>query len=75
MPVVNIHLAQRAEPTSREDKAALIDGVTRVMQEVLGKRREDVVVLIHELDPDNWGQGGQTASQLRRERAAGATKR
>ena len=75
MPVVNIHLAQRAEPTSREDKAALIDGVTRVMQEVLGKRREDVVVLIHELDPDNWGQGGQTASQLRRERAAGAIKR
>lgn len=74
MPLVNIHLAQRAEPTSREDKAALIEGVTRVMQDVLGKRREDVVVLIHELDPDNWGQGGQTATQLRLARAAAAKR-
>lgn len=72
MPVVNIHLAQRAEPTSRAEKAALIEGITRVMQDVLGKRRDDVVVLIHELDPDSWGQGGQTATQLREARAAGS---
>ncbi len=36
------------------------------MVRTLDKRAEDVVVLIEELDPDNWGQGGITATELRR---------
>jgi 4-oxalocrotonate tautomerase len=68
MPVVTIRLARRAEPTSAAQKQALISGVTRLMQEVLAKRPEDVTVLIEELDPDNWGQGGLTATELRRRR-------
>ena len=51
-------------------KAELIAGVTDLLVETLGKRAEDVVVLIEELDPDNWGQGGITASELRRRRVA-----
>jgi len=69
MPYINIKLARRATPTSAEQKQALIEGVTRLMQEVLGKRPEDVLVLIEELDPDNWGQGGVSATELRARRA------
>ena len=65
MPVVTIRLARREPPTTREQKAQLIDGVTQLMQDVLAKRREDVVVLIDEIDPENWGQGGESATQLR----------
>lgn len=70
MPLVTITLARRATPTSPEEKAELIAGVTDLLVETLGKRAEDVAVLIEELDPDNWGQGGITASELRRRRVA-----
>jgi 4-oxalocrotonate tautomerase len=68
VPLVTIKLARREEPTTREQKAALISGVTQLLQDILAKRAEDVVVLIEELDPDNWGQGGQTATALRQKR-------
>jgi 4-oxalocrotonate tautomerase len=70
MPVVTIHLARREAPTTREQKAALIRGVTQLLQEVLAKRPEDVTVLIDEIDPDNWGQGGESATVLRAKRRA-----
>ncbi len=72
MPVVTIRLARREPPTTREQKAQLIDGVTQLMQDVLAKRREDVVVLIDEIDAENWGQGGESATQLRERRRSRA---
>ena len=68
MPLVTIKLARREEPTTAEQKAALISGMTQLLQDILAKRPEDVVVLIEEVDPDNWGQGGQTATALRQKR-------
>ena len=68
MPLVTITLAKREPATSPEKKAELITRVTDLLVETLGKRAEDVVVLIEELDPDNWGQGGVTASEIRRRR-------
>jgi 4-oxalocrotonate tautomerase len=70
MPLVTITLAKREPATSPEKKAELITRVTDLLVETLGKRAEDVVVLIEELDPDNWGQGGVTASEIRRRRIA-----
>jgi 4-oxalocrotonate tautomerase len=73
--LVTITLARRATPTSPEKKAELIAGVTDLLVETLGKRAEDVVVLIEELDPDNWGQGGIPASEIRRRRVATTAER
>jgi 4-oxalocrotonate tautomerase len=70
MPLVTIKLARRDEPITREQKVTLIAGVTQLLQDTLAKRREDVVVVIEEIDPDNWGQGGQTATALRQGRKA-----
>ena len=70
MPLVTITLARREPATSPEKKAEIIAGVTDLLVQSLDKRAEDVVVLIEELDPDNWGQGGITASELRRRRVA-----
>jgi 4-oxalocrotonate tautomerase len=68
MPLVTIRLARREPPATREQKARLIAGVTQLLHEVLAKRAEDVVVLIDEIDPDNWGQGGRSATELRQRR-------
>jgi 4-oxalocrotonate tautomerase len=74
MPLVNIRLTRRDQPTTREQKAALIAGVTQLMQDVLAKRADSVVVIIDEIDPDNWGEGGESVTVLRQRRADQATK-
>ncbi|MCP5155750.1 MAG: 4-oxalocrotonate tautomerase family protein [Ectothiorhodospiraceae bacterium] len=71
MPLVTVRLAQREAPLSREKKAEVIAALTAVMVETLNKRAEDVVVLVEELDPDSWGQGGVSATELRARRARG----
>jgi len=68
MPLVNIRLTRREQPATREQKAALIAGVTQLMQTVLDKRPDSVVVIIDEVDPDSWGEGGETVTVLRQRR-------
>lgn len=68
MPLVTIRIARRDVPTTAEQKARLIAGVTDVVQSVLDKRRDSVTVIIEEIDPDNWGEGGQTVTRARAER-------
>lgn len=63
MPYVNIKITR--EGASAEQKAALIAGATRLLQEVLGKNPATTVVVIDEVDTDNWGIGGDTVT-LRR---------
>ena len=65
MPLVTIRLARRATLTTPEQKAALISGVTHLMHTVLDKRRESVVVIIDEVDADNWGEGGEPVTAIR----------
>ena len=68
MPLVNIRIARRDVPTAAAHKAALISGVTQLMVQVLGKRPESVTVIIDEVDPDNWGQGGEPVTVVRQRR-------
>lgn len=68
MPIVNIRLARRPEPTAPQQKAALIAGITELMHSVLDKRRESVVVVIDEVDPENWGEGGEPVTAIRARR-------
>lgn len=70
MPLVTIRLAARETPTTADQKAKLIARVTDVMVEVLDKRRESVVVLIDELPPENWGEGGEPVTAIRTRRRA-----
>ena len=65
MPLVTIRIARRDTPTTAEQKARLIAGVTDVVQTVLDKRRDSVTVIIDEVDPDNWGEGGVPVTQRR----------
>ena len=65
MPLVNIRLARRHIPTTSAQKAALIAGVTRLLHEVLDKKPETVTVIIDEIDPDNWGVGGEQVTVAR----------
>jgi 4-oxalocrotonate tautomerase len=63
MPYVNIRITR--EGATSEQKAELIRGVTRLLQDTLGKNPATTVVTIDEVETDNWGIGGETVTVLR----------
>jgi 4-oxalocrotonate tautomerase len=65
MPYVNIKVTR--EGVSAAQKAELIQGVTDLLQQVLGKNPATTVVVIDEVNTDNWGIGGEQVT-IRRTR-------
>ncbi|MGE4293352.1 MAG: 2-hydroxymuconate tautomerase family protein [Desulfovibrio sp.] len=63
MPFVNIKITREGATT--EQKAELIKGVTGLLADVLGKNPATTVVVIEEVDTDNWGIGGESVTQRR----------
>lgn len=64
MPYVNIKITR--EGATPEKKAELIKGVTGLLQNVLGKNPQTTVVIIEEVDTDNWGIGGESVTVRRK---------
>ena len=63
MPYVNIRITR--EGATAEQKAALIKGVTDLLVTVLDKNPATTVVVIDEVELDNWGIGGESITQRR----------
>ena len=63
MPFVNIKITR--EGATREQKEALIRGATQLLVDVLGKNPQTTVVVIDEIDTDNWGVAGETITERR----------
>lgn len=63
MPYVNIKITR--EGATSEQKAALIQGATQLLVDILGKNPNTTVVVIDEVDTDNWGVGGETITVRR----------
>ena len=63
MPYVNIKITR--EGATAEQKAELIAGVTDLLVCVLNKNPATTVVVIDEVDTDNWGISGQSVTKLR----------
>ncbi len=64
MPYVNIKITR--EGATSEQKAALIRGATQLLVDVLGKNPATTVVVIDEVDTDNWGVGGESITTRRK---------
>lgn len=63
MPFVNIKITR--EGATSEQKAVLIKGATQLLVDVLGKNPAMTVVVIEEVEMDNWGVGGETITARR----------
>ncbi|EAM0812115.1 4-oxalocrotonate tautomerase family protein [Campylobacter coli] len=69
MPFVNIRITkENGEPTS-EQKQELIAGVTDLLTKVLNKNKASTVVIIDEIDTDNYGLGGKSITRVRKEKS------
>lgn len=74
MPYVNIQITREgATPdqklASPQQKAALIKGVTDLLQTVLNKNPATTVVVIDEVEFENWGIGGLPVQEYRQQAA------
>lgn len=64
MPYVNIKVTN--EGVTKEQKQQLIQGATQLLVDVLGKNPKTTVVVIDEVETDNWGVGGEQVTELRK---------
>lgn len=64
MPYVNIKITN--ENVTPEKKAELIKGVTQLLVDVLGKNPNTTVVVIDEVNTDNWGIAGESITVRRK---------
>jgi len=64
MPYVNIKITREGGTTAAQ-KADLIKGVTEVLADVLNKSPATTVVVIEEVEMENWGIGGLPAAEYR----------
>ena len=67
MPFVSIRITR--EGTTAAQKAQVIREVTDTLERVLHKPPEWTHIAIEEVDTDNWGFGGRTTTELRKEAA------
>lgn len=76
MPYVNIKVTREgtapgASATTPAQKRALVKGVSDLLFEILGKPPHWTFVVIDEVELENWGVGGMTTTEYRRQSAAG----
>jgi len=64
MPYVNIRITK--EGATADQKVQLIKGVTQLLVDILGKNPQTTVVVIDEVETDNWGIGGETITARRK---------
>ncbi|MCM0612050.1 tautomerase [Marinobacter vulgaris] len=64
MPYVNIKITK--EGATAEQKGELISGVTELLEKVLNKNPATTVVVIDEVETDNWGIAGEQVTHRRR---------
>lgn len=69
MPYVNIRITREPQNTP-ENKAALIEGVTALLADILGKSPDTTFVVVDEVELENWGVGGVPAEVYRRRKTS-----
>ncbi|HYE49530.1 MAG TPA: 4-oxalocrotonate tautomerase family protein [Azospirillaceae bacterium] len=75
MPIVNIMITREGSAPGRsaatsEEKAQLIEGVSQLLLDVLGKPLDSTFVTIQEVELGNWGRSGLPVDEFRRREAA-----
>lgn len=73
MPIVTIQITREGSTpehsaATSEQKAALIKGASQLLLDVLNKPLDATYVVIEEVEMENWGLGGLTVAEFRKQR-------
>ena len=64
MPIVNVKITR--EGATAEQKSRVIAEMTKVLARVLGKNPATTIVIIEEVETENWGIAGASVSERRK---------
>ena len=64
MPMVNVKITR--EGATAEQKSQVIAEMTEVLARVLGKNPATTIVIIEEVETENWGIAGEQVSERRK---------
>ncbi len=64
MPMVNVKITR--EGATAEQKSQVIAEMTEVLARVLGKNPATTIVIIEEVENENWGIAGEPVSERRK---------
>ena len=64
MPMVNVKITR--EGATAEQKSRVIAEMTEVLARVLGKNPATTIVIIEEVENENWGIAGEPVSERRK---------
>ena len=67
MPMVNVKITR--EGATAEQKSQVIAEMTEVLARVLGKNPATTIVIIEEVETENWGIAGEPVSERRKQGA------
>ncbi len=67
MPFVNVRITKEQGCPTTEQKKELIAGITELLSKVLNKNKASTVVIIDEIDTDNYGLGGKSITGVRKQ--------
>lgn len=68
MPVINIKMTHEDGGATAEQKEQLAKGITELFAKIFnGRGASSAVVIIEELNTDNYAIGGKTITQIRNE--------
>ncbi|MDX1388195.1 MAG: 2-hydroxymuconate tautomerase [Acidobacteriota bacterium] len=67
MPLIEVHLLEGRSP---EQKRALLEGITRAVQDSIGASLESIRVWIHEFSNEEYMAGGVLAADKKKKEKA-----
>ena len=67
MPMVNVKITR--EGATAKQKSRVIAEMTEVLARVLGKNPATTIVIIEEVETENWGIAGEPVSERRKREA------
>ena len=67
MPTINVKITR--EGASAEKKSQVIAEMTEVLARVLSKNPQTTIVIIEEVETENWGIAGEPVSERRKREA------
>ncbi|UOS10908.1 2-hydroxymuconate tautomerase family protein [Helicobacter pylori] len=67
MPFVNVRITKEQGCPTTEQKKELIAEITELLSKVLNKNKASTVIIIDEIDTDNYGLGGKSITEVRKQ--------
>ncbi|MDG1692002.1 MAG: 2-hydroxymuconate tautomerase family protein [Alphaproteobacteria bacterium] len=64
MPMINVKITK--EGATNEQKKQVMAEMTEVLARVLGKNPATTIVIIDEVETENWAIGGEPVNELRK---------